>query len=124
MSTATTWWRAFGGLACGAGWCREGSVQEHHGRARELEAWLAERQVQLVAMEAAGVYWKLVLYALESRFTVWLCNGRSGGQEGPARMGFLLGLSGRPARPIAFAVVATMRTGFEVGPGGVPVRRS
>ena len=90
----------------------------------ELEAWLAERQVQLVAMEAAGVYWKLVLYALESRFTVWLCNGRSGGQEGPARMGFLLGLSGRPARPIAFAVVATMRTGFEVGPGGVPVRRS
>jgi len=32
-----------------------------------LEAWLAERQVQLVAMEATGVYWKPVLYALESR---------------------------------------------------------
>jgi len=25
---------------------------------RVLEAWLAERQVQLVAMEATGVYWK------------------------------------------------------------------
>ena len=31
-------------------------------------------------------------------------------------MGFLLGLSGRPAHPIVFAVVATMRIGFEVGP--------
>jgi len=42
-----------------------------------LEAWLAERQVQLVAMEATGVYWKPVYYALESRFTVWLCNARN-----------------------------------------------
>ena len=41
-----------------------------------LEAWLADRQVELVAMEATGVYWKPVLYALESRFTVWLCNAR------------------------------------------------
>ena len=32
----------------------------------------------------------------------------------PAWVSF--GLSGRPARPIASAVVATMRTGFEVGP--------
>jgi transposase len=44
---------------------------------RVLEAWLAERQVELVAMEATGVYWKPVLYALESRFTVWLCNARN-----------------------------------------------
>ena len=44
---------------------------------RELEAWLTERQVELVAMEATGVYWKPVLYALESRFTVWLCNARA-----------------------------------------------
>jgi transposase len=36
---------------------------------RELEAWLAERRVELVAMEATGVYWKPVYYALESRFT-------------------------------------------------------
>jgi transposase len=43
---------------------------------RVLEAWLADRQVQLVAMEATGVYWKPVLYALERRFTVWLCNAR------------------------------------------------
>jgi transposase len=35
---------------------------------RVLEAWLAERQVELVAMEATGVY---------SRFTVWLCNARA-----------------------------------------------
>ena len=44
---------------------------------RVLEAWLADRQVQLVAMEATGVYWKPVLYALEHRFTVWLCNARN-----------------------------------------------
>ena len=44
---------------------------------RELAAWLADRQVELVAMEATGVYWKPVLYALESRFTVWLCNARA-----------------------------------------------
>jgi len=44
---------------------------------RVLKAWLAERQVELVAMEATGVYWKPVLYALESRFTVWLCNARN-----------------------------------------------
>jgi transposase len=43
----------------------------------ELEAWLAERRVELVAMEATGVYWKPVLYALESRFAVWLCNARN-----------------------------------------------
>lgn len=44
---------------------------------RVLEAWLAERRVELVAMEATGVYWKPVLYALEARFTVWLCNARN-----------------------------------------------
>ena len=40
----------------------------------KLVDWLAERQVSLVAMEATGVYWKPVYYALESRFEVWLCN--------------------------------------------------
>ena len=45
-------------------------------RLRELEAWLAERQVELVAMEATGVYWKPVYYALEAKFAVWLCNAR------------------------------------------------
>jgi transposase len=44
---------------------------------RELEVWLADRRVELVAMEATGVYWKPVLYALESKFTVWLCNARN-----------------------------------------------
>ena len=28
-----------------------------------LEGWLADRQVELVAIEATGVYWKPVLYA-------------------------------------------------------------
>jgi transposase len=46
-------------------------------RLRELEAWLADREVELVAMEATGVYWKPVYYALEATFTVWLCNARN-----------------------------------------------
>lgn len=33
-----------------------------------LADWLGERQVELVAMEATGVYWKPVFYALEDRF--------------------------------------------------------
>lgn len=41
-----------------------------------LAAWLGERRVELVAMEATGVYWKPVYYALERGFTVWLCNAR------------------------------------------------
>jgi transposase len=41
-----------------------------------LANWLAERRVELVAMEATGVYWKPPYYALERRFTVWLCNAR------------------------------------------------
>jgi transposase len=41
-----------------------------------LAEWLGERQVELVAMEATGVYWKPVYYALEHRFELWLCNAR------------------------------------------------
>ncbi len=41
-----------------------------------LRDWLADRQVELVAMEATGVYWKAPYYALERQFTVWLCNAR------------------------------------------------
>jgi transposase len=43
---------------------------------RLLASWLGERQAELVAMEATGVYWKPVYYALEHDFTVWLCNAR------------------------------------------------
>jgi len=39
-----------------------------------LAGWLAERMVTLAAMEATGVYWKPVYYALEDRFELWLCN--------------------------------------------------
>lgn len=44
------------------------------GALARLEGWLTDRQVSLVAMEATGVYWKPVYYALESSFEVWLCN--------------------------------------------------
>src|SRR5436189_6411882 len=41
----------------------------------ELAAWLAERGVTTVGMEATGVYWKCVYYALEGLFEeVWLYN--------------------------------------------------
>ena len=35
-----------------------------------LAAWLAERLVTVVGMEATGVYWKAPYYALEQRFEV------------------------------------------------------
>jgi transposase len=41
---------------------------------RCLAGWLADRDAQLVVMESSGVYWKPPYYALEERFTVWLCN--------------------------------------------------
>jgi transposase len=41
-----------------------------------LSSWLSARQVQLVAMESSGVYWKPPYYALEDSFCVWLCNAR------------------------------------------------
>ncbi|MGD0985729.1 MAG: IS110 family transposase [Acidimicrobiales bacterium] len=40
----------------------------------DLEGFLIERSVVLVAMEATGVYWKTTYYALEERFECWLCN--------------------------------------------------
>src|ERR1039458_1875932 len=42
-----------------------------------LAEWLAGYAVTLAAMEATGVYWKPVYYALEDRFVVWLCNARN-----------------------------------------------
>jgi transposase len=39
-----------------------------------LASWLGDQAVTLVALEATGVYWKTVYYALEHRFEVWLCN--------------------------------------------------
>lgn len=40
-----------------------------------LGEWLAGHDVSTVAMEATGVYWKPVYYALEGRFSeLWLCN--------------------------------------------------
>jgi transposase len=42
---------------------------------RELGEWLAEREVELVVMEATGVYWRPVYYGLEDRFDeLWLVN--------------------------------------------------
>jgi len=43
----------------------------------ELAAWLAEQEPSTVAMEATGVYWKPVYYALEGLFAeLWLCNAQ------------------------------------------------
>jgi transposase len=39
-----------------------------------MAGWLAGCAVTLAAMEATGVYWKPVYYALEGRFELWLCN--------------------------------------------------
>jgi len=41
-----------------------------------LADWLARWQVNLVAMEATGVYWKPVYYVLEETFGCWLLNAR------------------------------------------------
>jgi transposase len=42
---------------------------------RELGEWLAAREVELVVMEATGVYWRPVYYGLEDRFAeMWLVN--------------------------------------------------
>ncbi len=43
----------------------------------ELAAFLSEHAVQAVAMEATGVYWKPIYYALEGLFDeLWLCNAQ------------------------------------------------
>jgi transposase len=39
-----------------------------------LAGWLDEQAVSVVGIEATGVYWKPVYYALEDQFEVWLCN--------------------------------------------------
>lgn len=42
---------------------------------RALGEWLAVREVELVVMEATGVYWRPVYYGLEDRFgELWLVN--------------------------------------------------
>jgi transposase len=42
-----------------------------------LAAFLADRAVTTVALEATGVYWKPVYYALEGLFEeLWLCNAQ------------------------------------------------
>jgi len=41
----------------------------------QLAAWLSEHRVEVVGMEATGVYWKPPFYALEGQgFELWLCN--------------------------------------------------
>jgi transposase len=36
--------------------------------------WLASFEVELVGMEATGVYWKPIYYMLEDNFELWLLN--------------------------------------------------
>ncbi|WP_351230360.1 IS110 family transposase [Streptomyces sp. NPDC002133] len=42
----------------------------------ELSDWLLLERVELVGMEATGIYWKPVFSALEERFTCWLLNAQ------------------------------------------------
>ena len=42
----------------------------------KLRDWLEELNVELVAMESTGVYWKPLFLVLEGRFTCWLLNPR------------------------------------------------
>jgi transposase len=37
----------------------------------ELRDWLASFEVELVGMEATGVYWKPIYYVLEDDFECW-----------------------------------------------------
>jgi transposase len=39
-----------------------------------LRDWLASFEVELVGMEATGVYWKPIYYVLEDEFELWLLN--------------------------------------------------
>ncbi len=39
-----------------------------------LRDWLASFEVELVGMEATGVYWKPIYYVLEGEFELWLLN--------------------------------------------------
>jgi transposase len=41
-----------------------------------LRDWLASFEIELVGMEATGVYWKSVYYLLEDDFELWLLNAR------------------------------------------------
>lgn len=40
----------------------------------QLRDWLASFEVELVGMEATGVYWKPIYYLLEDDFECWLLN--------------------------------------------------
>src|SRR5215208_6604308 len=42
-----------------------------------LRDWLASFEVELVSMEATGVYWKPIYYMLEDDFKLWLLNARN-----------------------------------------------
>jgi len=42
----------------------------------KLRDWLASFEIELVGMEATGVYWKPIYYLLEDDFECWLLNAR------------------------------------------------
>jgi transposase len=42
----------------------------------QLRDWLASFEIELVGMEATGVYWKPIYYLLEDDFELWLLNAR------------------------------------------------
>ena len=52
------------------------------GARRSSAEWLAGFGVTLVGMEATGVYWKTVFYALEHRFECWFVERAAFAQRG------------------------------------------
>ena len=49
-----------------------------------LRDWLASFEIELVGMEATGVYWKPVYYLLEDDdFELWLLNALGTSRERP-----------------------------------------
>ncbi len=89
-----------------------------------LAHWLAERGVALAAMEATGVYWKPVYYALEGRFELWLCNAHHvknvpGRKTDPLtdHLGVFSQLAGRVVRGVATVAGHDRRRGWAAGSG-------
>lgn len=63
----------------GPGRTRQQEIETFSTTTRELMGlrdWLAAHGITLVGMEATGVYWKPIFYALEDDFTCWLLNAQ------------------------------------------------
>ena len=75
MCIGTRWWRVSSCSTAGRWRSTRQSFSTTVAGVGQLGEWLAEREVELVVMEATGVYWRPVFYGLEDRFgELWLVN--------------------------------------------------